>query len=98
LISHGNFYSISSAQQVQDARLQRDAPTIKTAMKAYEEAEEKYIPVLMAQVLICGSLIRFLIQFLHSRLKSIGISEIILKWNESSVSQWNSALSIVSGS
>eukprot|EP00727_Mastigamoeba_balamuthi_P001461 m51a1_g11311 putative tetratricopeptide repeat protein 30a-like (630) ;mRNA; f:91431-94054 len=38
-----------NAKMVQDARATRDANEIKQAMKLYEEAEERYIPVLMAQ-------------------------------------------------
>jgi tetratricopeptide repeat protein 30 len=37
------------AKQVQDARVARDPNEIKSAMKLYEDAEERYIPVLMAQ-------------------------------------------------
>ena len=47
-------------KQIQDCRIARDNENIKQALMKYDEALERYIPVLMAQVRrglqqLCGS-------------------------------------------
>ena len=42
----------SLTKNIQDARLQRDNELIKRTLKLYDDALERYIPVLMAQARI----------------------------------------------
>ena len=43
----------------QDARLARDNEVIKASLKKYDEELERYIPVLMAQVLLDNRYIEY---------------------------------------